>query len=143
MPGINCVGLAALPRLAALSSWPTERRLVGARSQRVAHLHLLLALLRLCERAGDARGKGARRLAWQIERYARSVPGAWDRDETLDRARVAAAAAAELAELEPDHLAERREAARRLAALPEYAHLWGRPIDAVGAGRSEEGRRTT
>jgi hypothetical protein len=137
VPTISTLGLTAISRIVAQSTWELERRIIGARTPRTNHLRTLLALLDALERARGRPDTHPPELATMLLRYAESVPGALEFGKPLDPTRVRRAAEAELARIEPADLEERRAAAARLSELPARYQLWGRPalIEMVGQMR--------
>jgi hypothetical protein len=134
VPALGAEDFAPMAGIVAVSAWESERRLIGARSERVYFLHHLLALLRLAARpevAADARR--AARLADLIARSARSVLDPRHRWAPGAPSEIRTAAEAELAQIEPADLAERRAAAARLARLSPTERVWGRGTDPAPA----------
>jgi hypothetical protein len=126
VPALNMTGFSPIPRLVASSVWPIERRLIGPRTLRVNHLVTLLALLRRADSITDGEDavQGIKSL---ILRFARSVPGAWAVTGEPDFDRIRVATEAELNAIGPDDEPERKQAAEKLAKLPEDRQVWGLP----------------
>lgn len=136
VPALSASGLTALPRLFTSSAWAIERRLVGARSARVNHLHTTLAFLDRLERLRTAKADvGA--MQNLVARYARGVPGAMAAGVEIDAAHVRTVVQAELDAIEPEDLNERREAAARLAKRRDLDRLWGLPTVIEGGAQGE------
>jgi hypothetical protein len=121
VPAISCLELCAIPGTLTCSTWSLEQRLVGMYTPRTRHLGVLLRLLDDAALLGSEAGQ---RL---VSRLAETVPGAMQRGRMRDPVAVRTAAQAELAEIEPLDLAERRTAATRLAALAPAFQVWGQP----------------
>jgi hypothetical protein len=126
LPALAADTLTPLDGLLTRSDWPLEWRLIAGRSLRVAHLRTTLALVgrarwaRLEARRGPA-------LVGLLRRYSSSVAGAVHFGEGLDLDRIQRAVEAELAEVEPGDLIERRAATMVLGALSPPFQRWGRP----------------
>jgi hypothetical protein len=120
VPAINAAGLTAIPRLIASSAWEPERRLIAARTLRVNHLKVLLALI---NKAADADDRVKKALSTMIGRFATWLPTG----TKLDLEDVATKTKAELASIEPQDDERRGAAARELMKLPALFQLWGRP----------------
>lgn len=141
VPAIRTDDFSAMPRIVANSAWEPERRLIGTRTLRVNHLYALLSLL---ESVPEVRENGFNfeKLTALIRDFASSVPGALERSSKCDFDRIEEAVKKELAWLEPLDLAERNEAAERLAGIPVVSQLWGRTElvllkKAAGGGRND------
>jgi len=119
-PAINAAGLAAIPRLITSSAWEPARRLIAARTLRVNHLRVLLALLKKSTIA-DERVKKA--LMTPILRFATWLPVG----TKLDLDEVAEKTNAELASIEQEDMEQRIAAAHELMKLTPAFQLWGRP----------------
>ena len=126
-PALSTARLTPLPRLFTSSAWEIERRLVGARSARVNHLHMTLAFLDRFERLRSTAPPQAGAMGNLVIRFARGIPGATSTDADIDGARIQAVVQRELEAIEPDDLQERREAAARLARHRDQEKLWGLP----------------
>lgn len=120
VPAISVAGLTAIPRLIASSAWEPERRLIGARTLRINHLKLLLALI---NKSVDADDRVKRTVAAMIGRFATWLPAG----TKLDLEDVAAKVKTELKSIEPQDNEQRRTAARELRRLADVFQLWGRP----------------
>jgi hypothetical protein len=120
VPAINVAGLTSIPRLIASSAWEPERRLIGARTLRVNHLKVLLALI---NKAVDADDRVQKTMATMIGRFTTWLPAG----TKLDLEGVAAKAETELKNIEPQDEEQRRTAAKELKKLPDVFQLWGRP----------------
>jgi hypothetical protein len=132
VPAINVKGLSSIPRLVASSGWEPERRLIGARTLRVNHLKVLLALIRrLSAFDANAQPKGLAAMAY---RFAAWLPTA----NNADLESVNAAAQSELEAIEPEDEAERTSAAVTLCTLPPQFQLWGRPVLLEGGNAANE-----
>lgn len=138
VPAINATMLTAIPRLLTSSAWNLERRIIGARSMRTDNLRIAISLSRKLTQLreiGASEAKGLERLLFP---FARSIPGANETGQPIEPARVIETAASELGVLEPDDLAERQAAAKRLAGGSTGFKLWGHPalLDTQQAGRA-------
>jgi hypothetical protein len=120
VPAINATGLTAIPRLIGSSAWEPERRLIAARTLRVNHLKVLLALI---GKASDADERVKKPLTTMIGRFATWLPAG----TKFDFEDVATKTRAELASIEPEDEKQRRAAAAELTKLPTIFQLWGRP----------------
>jgi hypothetical protein len=120
VPAINAVGLTAIPRLIASSAWEPERRLIAARTLRVNHLKVLLALV---NKAADADDRVKKALSTMIGRFATWLPAG----TKLDLEDVATKTRAELTSIEAQDYEQRGAAARELMKLATVFQLWGRP----------------
>jgi hypothetical protein len=135
VPALNMTGFAPIPRLVASSVWPVERRLIGPRTLRTNHLLSLLALLKRAANLADEKevvaatpGSGKTHLLLGIIfRFARSVPGGWAVAGEPDLEGIRAATEAELQSIVADDEMERKQAAEKLAKLPEDRQIWGLP----------------
>jgi len=137
VPALSTERLSQIPRLVTNSSWPLERRLVGARSLRVNHLLTTLAFLERFVRlhaTGAERAKAVERL---LLRYARGVPGAIVSGETQEPSKIRAVLRAELEAIESEDVAERCQAAERLSRFGDRQRLWGLPPSLEGGGPVE------
>ena len=107
-----------------LSTWPMERRLVGASSARVDHLRLAV---RIADMAGKlAETAASEELVKLARRYALSIPGGTEPGKPPDPAAIVAAARAELDLVEGQDEEERAAGARRaLSQLSDTQQLWG------------------
>jgi hypothetical protein len=92
----------------------------------VNHLVTLLALLRRAASITDGED-AVQGIKGLILRFARSVPGAWAVSGEPDFDRIRVASEAELHAIGPDDEAERKQAAEKLAKLPEDRQVWGLP----------------
>jgi hypothetical protein len=119
-PAINAAGLTAIPRLIVSSAWEPERRLIAARTLRVNHLKVLLALV---HKLADADDRVKKALSTMIGRFATWLPAG----TKLDIEDVATKTKAELASIEPQDNEQRSAAARELMKLVPVFQLWGRP----------------
>lgn len=126
VPALNMTGFAPIPRLVGTSVWPIGRRLIGPRTLRVNHLITLLALLRRASNITDGED-AVRGIKALILRFARSVPGTWAVTGEPDLDRIRIAAEAELQAIGPEDEAERKQAAEKLAKLPQDRQVWGLP----------------
>jgi hypothetical protein len=131
VPGVNSVGLSPIPRLVASSAWEPECRIIAARTLRVNHLKVLLALI---QKANQTNGTSNERLLALTLRFAAWIPA---ENKTLDA--ISAAARSELSLLEPDDLQQRKASAEQLARLPVQFQLWGRP-GLLEGGKAENNR---
>ena len=131
-PALSTTRLTALPRLFTSSAWEIERRLVGARSARVNHLHTTLAFLDRFERLRSAAASDARPMENLVVRFARGIPGAISTGVDIDGARIRDVVQRELEVIAPDDLDERRKAAARLTKYREQERLWGLPSTIEG-----------
>lgn len=136
-PALSTARLTALPRLFTSSAWEIERRLVGARSARVNHLHTTLAFLDRFERLCSTAASEAGAMENLVIRFARGIPGATSTGADIDAARIRAVAQRELEAIEPYDLQERREAAARLAKHRDQEKLWGLPSVIEGGAQGE------
>ncbi|MFC8532208.1 hypothetical protein [Nocardia sp. NPDC057227] len=133
---LNADLLAPARGLLAVSSWPTERRVVGPLSPRV---DLLTATIRLAEHlaALPEPGPDARRVVWKL---AVSVPGVRGAPDAIDLERVVESAGRELAVHRADDAAHRLRAAERASAqLDDTAQLFGVRLAVTGTRRKEAG----
>ncbi|WP_154235108.1 hypothetical protein [Burkholderia pseudomallei] len=126
-PALSTERLTALPRLFTSSAWEIERRLVGARSARVNHLHTTLAFLDRFERLREAGASEASAMENLVIRFARGIPGATATGTAIDGARVRDVVQRELEAIGPADLQERLEAAERLTKHRDQEKLWGLP----------------
>jgi len=126
VPALNMTGFAPMPRLVASSVWSIERRLIGPRTLRVNHIVTLLALLRRASTITDGE-EAVRGIKALIFQFARSVPGAWAVTGEPDLERIRVASEAELQAIGPHDEAERKQAAVKLAKLPQDRQIWGLP----------------
>lgn len=140
-PALNTLRLTPIPRLLSSSAWELERRLVGARSLRVIHLHSTLAFLRRFELLQNARAPQAQSVGILLHRYARGVPGAIISASETDPQQIQAVIDAELTAIEAEDLQERRQAASRLQKYGLQQQLWGLPALIEGAAQSERAVR--
>lgn len=140
-PALSTARLTPLPRLFTSSAWETERRLVGARSARVNHLHTTLAFLERLERFQSTDPSQTSAIENLLIRFARGVPGAAPSGAPLEAQRIRAAVQAELQAIEPDDLQERGEAAARLAKYGDQQRLWGLPSVIEGGSKGERAGR--
>jgi hypothetical protein len=136
-PALSTARLTALPRLFTSSAWKIERRLVGARSARVNHLHTTLAFLNRFERLRSTAALEAGAVENLVIRFARGIPGATSTGADIDVARIRAVVQRELEAIEPDDLQELREAATRLAKHRDQEKLWGLPSAIEGGAQGE------
>ena len=136
-PALSTVRLTALPRLFTSSAWEIERRLVGARSARINHLHTTLAFLDRFERLRSAAASESGSMENLVIRFARGIPGAVSTGMDIDGARIRTVVQSELEAIEPDDLQERREAAARLAKHRDQEKLWGLPSVIEGGVQGE------
>jgi hypothetical protein len=135
VPALNAYGFRAIPRSIASSVWEPERRLIGPRTLRVNHLRILRALLRrLVTLKHSSSSAQEERLTSLLQRYARSVPGAFVNGADINPGQVQQAAGSELDAIESLDLADRKTAALDLQKLPPHQQLWGLP--AVIEGQS-------
>jgi hypothetical protein len=119
-PAINAAGLTAIPRLIVSSAWEPERRLIAARTLRVNHLKVLLALV---NKAADTDDRVKKALFAMIGRFATWLPGG----TKVDLEDVATKTRAELANIEPQDSEQRGAAARELMKLAPVFQVWGLP----------------
>ena len=140
-PALSTARLTALPRLLTSSAWEVERRLVGARSARVNHLHTTLAFLDRFERLRSSAGSESGAMENLVIRFARGIPGATSTGAGIDGARIRAVVQRELEAIEPDDLQERREAAARLTKHRDQEKLWGMPSVIEGGGQGKRAGR--
>lgn len=136
-PALSAARLTGLPRLFTSSAWEIERRLVGARSTRVNHLHTTLAFLDRFERLRAAAASESGAMENLVIRFARGIPGAVSTGADIDGARIRAVVLSELEAIEPDDLQERREAAALLAKHRDHEKLWGLPSVIEGDAQGE------
>ncbi|MFE3759449.1 hypothetical protein ACFXO9_34540 [Nocardia tengchongensis] len=129
--------LAPARGLMALSTWPSERRMVGPLSPRV---HLLTAVTRLGEHltALDEVRPAARKMLWRLSV---SIPGVAGFPDDIDPVAVVDAAQQELAVHRDADLREREVAAERAARqLGEpAAQLFGIRLGVAGKRGYEAG----
>src|SRR5690606_33261897 len=111
VPALTYDRLVPVRGLLALSTWPLELRLIAPASPRVDLLHLVDRLA--AELADSPQATWAPELERGLWRLAGGVPGAADGAPGLHPREVRAAAAADLARLEPADRAERSAAAER------------------------------
>ncbi len=111
VPALTYDRLVPVRGLLALSTWPLELRLIAPASPRVDLLHIVDRLA--AELADSPQATWAPELERVLWRLAGGVPGATDGAPGLHPREVRAAAAAELARLEPADRAERSAAAER------------------------------
>lgn len=121
VPAISCLDLSVIPSTFSCSTWSLEQRLVGMYTPRARHLRVLLRLLDDAALLGSGAGQGL------IARLAETVPGAMQRGRMREPQDVRAAAQAELEQIDPLEVAERRAAAMQLGALAPAFQLWGQP----------------
>jgi hypothetical protein len=140
-PALSTERLSQIPRLVTNSSWPLERRLVGARSLRVNHLLTTLAFLERFVRLLATDAQRAKALESLLLRYARGVPGAIVSGEAPEPAKIRTVLRGELEAIEPDDVAERRQAAERLGRFNDRQRLWGLPPSIEGGGSVERAAR--
>ena len=137
VPALSTARLAPLPRLFTSSAWELERRLVGARSARVNHLHTTLAFLDRFEQLRSTAASETGAMENLVIRFARGIPGATSTGAGVDGARIRAVVQLELEAIEPDALQEQREAAARLAKHRDQEKLWGLPSVIEGGAQGE------
>jgi hypothetical protein len=123
VPAINIAGLVPIPRLVAVSVWPSFVRLIGPRTLRVNHLKTMLTFVKRTSE-GESDSETGRRMSSLVFRFARGVPGTWSASGEMDQ--IKEAAEKELSLIEPADEAERRAAADRLDQLSRDQQLWGR-----------------
>jgi hypothetical protein len=138
VPALNTARLNAIPRLLTSSAWELDRRLIGARSLRVIHLHTTLAFLQRFERLQATNAPQANAIESLVLRYARGVPGALATGQATDPEKIRKVTTAELEAIEAGDLVERQQAAARLSRYGDQQRLWGLP--SVIEGNPQGGR---
>jgi hypothetical protein len=138
VPAISTAYLNAIPRLLTSSAWSLERRLIGARSLRVNHLHITLAFLQRFERLAAVNAPQAQAIEALVLRYARGIPGAVTSGSAINPEVIREIALSELAAIKEADQGEREEAANKLSRFTDQQKLWGLP--SVIQGGSREGR---
>jgi hypothetical protein len=127
VPALSAEDLGPVAGIVASSAWEPERRLIGARTERVNFLRQLLALLGMAAWPDIATDTArAARLADLIARAARSVLDPRRRWAPGEPAQIRAAVEFELTAIEPIDLGERRAAVVRLRELTPPERIWGR-----------------
>ncbi|MBL8806185.1 MAG: hypothetical protein JNN22_04995 [Rhodospirillales bacterium] len=137
VPALNTARLNQVSRLLTSSAWSLDRRLLGARSLRVIHLHTTLAFLARFERMQAASAPQASAIESLLLRYARGVPGALMTGEATNPKTIRNVIEAELAVIEAADVAERAQAAARLSRYADQQKLWGLPTVIDGGAHSE------
>jgi hypothetical protein len=128
VPALTVHSLTAIPRIIATSTWPLERRLIGARTLRANHLRTVISLLDALRRTGDrADERTIAHFESVLVSFAQSVSGALQAGARPEHERIRAAVEAELGHIEPLDVEERKVAAKRFEKLPETNQLWGQP----------------
>jgi hypothetical protein len=123
--------LAPVRGLLAVSTWPLERRIVGALSPRVDFLTAAVSIAGHIDRLPIVE-RGAARLLWL---FAENIPGAADGIGSAKPDTVIRAARAELHTHEPDDRSHREAAAARARAqLDDTAQLFGSNLGTVRTG---------
>ncbi len=131
VPAINAVTLTAMPRLIALSSWESRRRLVGPRSVHVNHLRTIIAIV---EHVGQRPSSVSpeQRVVSLVRRLAAPLVDP-QRAGSITLDAMAQAAREELDVIEPDDRRDREQGERLLYALPLREQLWGRRDEELDA----------
>jgi hypothetical protein len=133
-PYYLCAALAAgllspVRGLLAISTWPLERRIIGALSPRVDFLTAAISIAQHIERLPGT-DRATARLLWL---FAENIPGAADGIGSAKPAAVIRAARSELETHEPDDRSHRDAAAARARAqLNDHEQLFGSNLREVG-----------
>ena len=115
--------------LLAVSTWPTERRVIGSLSPRVDYLTAAIRVAEAIERY-PAPVPAARRLLW---RFAVGIPGAAHASGSVDPQTVRSAAEAELAvHLDADTRTRHEAAERARRQLSDVEQLFGTKLKPAG-----------
>ncbi|GAA0724005.1 hypothetical protein Drose_01820 [Dactylosporangium roseum] len=118
--------LAAARGLLAVSTWPLERRIIGALSPRVDFLHAAVSVAEHVARLPEI-DRATARLLWL---FAENIPGAADSIGSAKPGMVIRAARAELQTHEPVDRSHREAAAARARTrLDDVRRLFGSPLE--------------
>lgn len=118
--------LAPARGLLAVSTWPLERRIIGALSPRVDFLHAAVSIAEHVDRLPEI-DRATARLLWL---FAENIPGAADGIGSARPSTVIRAARAELHTHEPADRSHREAAAARARAqLDDIGRLFGSPLE--------------
>lgn len=121
-PALTADYLAPVRGLLAVSTWPTERRVIGSLSPRVDYLTAAIRIAESIQRVPEPDAAAAR-LLW---RFAANIPGAAAGPGRVDPLVVAEAARAELAvHADTDAAARRAAAVRARQQLDDAQQLFG------------------
>lgn len=128
IPALHVRYLTAMPREMTVSSWPLPRRLIGSRTLRVNLLHVLLVLTRRHAEAEESPAQPYEGAYLRMaQRYGVSLGKPVALSGLMTAGQITDLALEELARIEPVDVAEREEAAGKLAQKPPLVQAFGLP----------------